>query len=115
MAKIISIHEYVLRPNVNAGEFEQAIREAEEHGLLQLPGLLTYHFVRGLRGSRCGKYAAIWVYESKEAWETLWGPVERPRKKRDYPDAWKIWEDQVLAPFLSQDPNDITFTAYEEL
>ncbi len=82
--------------------------------MLRLPGLVRHHFVKGIRGSRRGGYAAIWVYESKEAWEKLWGPVGQPREKQDYPESWKVWEDEVLAPFLSEEPDEIEYTAYEE-
>lgn len=115
MSKIISVHEYVLKPGVNEIEFEDAIQKARTRGLLQLPGLREYHFVKGLRGARKGQYATIWVYESKDAWEKLWGSAARPCKKQDYPDNWKIWEEEVLAPFLSKEPDKIEFTAYEEL
>ncbi len=115
MPKIISVHEYVLRPGVDEIQFENAIQKAHKSGLLKLPGLVEYKFVKGIKGSRKGYYAAIWVYESRQAWEKLWGSAENPRKKQDYPENWKVWEDEVLAPFLSQDPDRIEFTAYEEL
>jgi hypothetical protein len=28
---------------------------------------------------------------------------------------WRIWEDELLAPILSTNPDTIRFTAYEEL
>ncbi|MFQ5864279.1 MAG: hypothetical protein ACE5IW_03525 [bacterium] len=115
MPKIISIHEYVLKPDVDEIEFEDAVQGAHESGLLRLPGLMEYHFVKGIKGSRTGCYAAIWVYESREAWEQLWGTPENPRRKQDYPENWKVWEDEVLAPFLNEDPDKIEYTAYEEL
>ena len=57
----------------------------------------------------------MWVYEGKEAWEALWGPVDRPRSKDEYPEKWLIWEDEVLAPFLDRDPDTIRYTSYEGL
>lgn len=114
MTRVVSIHEYALKPEVDEQQFEQAIREARQRGLLQLPGLQQHHFLRGIRGAQRGGYAAIWVYDSRESWETLWGPVSHPHAKRDYPENWKIWEDEVLAPFLGDDPNKIRFSAYEE-
>ncbi len=113
--KIFAIHEYVLKPGVVEHEFERAIRAAEEGGLLQLPGLLDHYFMKGLKGDRKGYYAAIWVFESRGAWESLWGTPDHPVGKEDFPANWKVWEDQVLAPFLDRDPNTITFTDYEEL
>ncbi len=44
----------------------------------------------------------------------MWGPVGQPREKQDYPESWKVWEDEVLAPFLSEEPDEIEYTAYEE-
>lgn len=115
MPKVISIHEYLLKPEANPAQFERAIQAARQSGLLQLPGLVNFYLLKGLKGTRRKQYAAIWIYESREAWEDLWGTPENPLEKTDYPVNWKQWEDQILAPFLIQDPDRITFTAYEEL
>ena len=66
---------------------------------------MEYRFLKGIKGSRRGKYAAIWVYESRAAWEKLWGTPDRPVKKEDYSENWKAWEDETLAPFLTCDPD----------
>ena len=58
MSKIISIHEYTLRPGVDSKQFERAIQEAQQRGLLKLPGLIGHHFVKGVRGVRSVCYAA---------------------------------------------------------
>ena len=115
MTKIISVHEYILKPSVEEGSFKRAILEAEERGLFQLPGLASYHIVRGIKGSRAGGYAAIWIYENRQAWERLWGSPDHPRERDDYPVNWRIWEDEVLSSFIMQEPDQIQFTAYEEL
>jgi hypothetical protein len=115
MGRIISIHEYDLRPGVDISQFERTLREAEARGLLQLPGLVAHHFVKGAKGVRRGAYAALWIYESREAWERLWGTAEHPRPSREYPDTWRIWEEELLAPFLANRPDDLRFTAYEEV
>lgn len=115
MSRVISIHEYVLRSGVGEREFEEAISTAKSRGLLCLPGLVDYYLVKGIRGYRSGLYAAVWIYESKEAWEHLWGPVDRPRSKAEYPRNWKAWEEEVLSPLLDQDPDEIRFTSYLEL
>ena len=115
MAKVISVHEYELRPGVQAADFERARRDAEQRGLFDLPGLVGHHFLKGLKGARAGAYAAIWIFESREAWENLWGTVEAPRPAADYPDKWKVWENEVLALLLAQDPDTIRFTSYQEL
>jgi hypothetical protein len=54
------------------------------------------------------------VYESKEAWGNLWGPIDKPLSKTDYPENWKIWENEVFFPFLDQDPEKIKLTSYQE-
>jgi len=43
------------------------------------------------------------------------GTTEHPRLPQDYPDTWEVWEQELLAPFLKDDPDAIRFTAYEEL
>jgi hypothetical protein len=55
------------------------------------------------------------MYEDRQAWERLWGTPDRPRARAEYPEAWRLWEDEVLAPFLNQEPDRIEFTTYEEL
>jgi hypothetical protein len=112
--RIISVHEYELRPDVRIEQFEQALRDARRRGLLQMPGLVETSFLRGIRGSRRGKYAALWTYQNLQVWEQLWGPIDRPRQKTDYPSNWRIWEDEVLTPFLAVDPDSIEFSAYQE-
>ena len=82
MGRIISIHEYDLKPGISAEQFEHALRDAEARGLLQLPGLVAHHFVKGAKGVRSGAYAAVWIYESREAWEHLWGTPAHPRPTR---------------------------------
>ena len=115
MPRIISVHEYDLKPGSNPAQFEQALRDAEARGLFDLPGLVGHHFVKGVKGARRDAYAAVWVYESREAWERLWGTIEGPREREKYPEKWRIWEEELLAPVLSGHPDAIRFTAYEEL
>jgi hypothetical protein len=112
MRKVISIHEYELRPDIKASEFQHALQLAEDQNLFHIPGLVGHHFIKGLKGSRIGKFAAIWVYENRGAWEELWGTPDRPKDKIEYPDNWQKWE-KLLEPFLELDPDEILFTAYE--
>ena len=114
MNRVISVHEYNLRPGIDEQDFEDAILDAKKRGLLKLPGLIDYFLVKGIRGFRKGKYGAVWVYESIEVWEKLWGPMDKPISKEDYPPNWQVWENEVLQPFLEQDPDSIKFTAYQE-
>ena len=115
MARMISIHEYELKPGTSTARMEQTFRAAEARGLFELPGLTAHHFVKGVKGARRDAYAAVWVYESREAWERLWGPVDRPRRSEEYPEKWRIWEEELLAPILNGHPDAIRFTTYEEL
>jgi hypothetical protein len=115
MSKIISVHEYALRESAESTEFEFAGREARERGLLKLPGLEQSYLLSAIKGTRRGEYAAVWIYESREAWEGLWGPSDQPFGRGDYPGDWRIWEDEVLRPFLVEEPDKIAYTAYEEL
>src|SRR5262245_50793046 len=114
IARVISVHEYDLRPGSDPGEFERVVRRAEAAGLLRLPGLLGHYFVRGRKGLRRDRYAAVWIYESRDSWERLWGSTEAPRSPEHCPENWKIWAREVLAPFLVHDPDAIPFTTYEE-
>ena len=115
MARVISIHEYDLRPGADVAAFERAIRDAEARGLFALAGLVEYHFLKGIKGARRDAYSAVWIFESREAWEELWGSLEAPHPPAEYPKAWTVWESEILAPFLIRHPDTIRFTSYEEL
>ncbi len=115
MGRIVSLHEYELKDSVRANQFEEAVSEAIRRGLFLLPGLEEYRFLKGLRGSRAGKYAALWVYRSQADWAALWGPVHRPIPKSRYPQPWREWEDVLLKPLLDREPDKINYTAYREL
>jgi hypothetical protein len=67
MARVISIHEYELRPDADGAAFERAVRDAERRGLFNLPGLVEHHFLQGFKGARPGAYTALWVYSSRDA------------------------------------------------
>ncbi len=115
MTRVLSLHEYDLRSGVEPSTFEAGLRRAEARGLFHLPGLRDHLFLRGLKGARRGGYAALWIYESREAWEGLWGPPESPLPRSRHPARWRVWEEEILAPFLTVDPHQVRFTAYEEL
>jgi hypothetical protein len=61
MARVISIHEYELKPGIDSGRFEQTLRDAEARGLFDLPGLIAHQFMKGVKGARRDAYAAIWI------------------------------------------------------
>lgn len=115
MPRILSVHEYELNPDADSADFEGAVREARKKGVPELPGLEDYYLLKGIKGARSRRYAAIWIYESRAAWEALWGPPDDPLEKDDYPENWRIWEDEVLAPYLHTDPDAIRFTSYREI
>jgi hypothetical protein len=114
MGRVVSIHEYQLKSEAAGESFERAILEARERGLLRLPGLEESGFLRRIRGSRGAKYGTIWIYESVGAWEKLWGKIQSPLERDDYPENWRTWEDRVLAGYLDRKPDRIEFSAYEE-
>lgn len=82
MGKVVRVHEYELKPGVQAADFERALRDAERRGLFDLPGLSGHHFLRGLKGSRRGRYAAVWIFDRREAWERLSGRRTRNARRR---------------------------------
>ena len=110
--QVISVHEYELKRGVAGAQLEDAFREAAERGLFELTGLVGYRLVRGIKGARRGKYAALWVYESRETWERLWGKAEEPLPKENYPQRWRTWEEELLGPLLSQEADEIRYTSY---
>jgi len=109
---VYAVHEYELRAGVSPEQFEQAVRQAVKRNLFDLPGLVEYRFLKGIKGERTGRYAALWIFESLEAWEKLWGPPAQPFPKERYPKNWLIWEDEILAPLLDRDPDKIVYTDY---
>lgn len=112
---IISTHHYELAQTATEDDFYEAVEEAEQRDLFTLSGLSDYRFLRGIRRNRMDKFAALWVWESREAWRKLWGSVGDPIDKENYPEKWLVWEDEILNPILSSDPDDIDYTAYDEL
>jgi hypothetical protein len=115
MTKVISFHEYTLKPDIKEDQFKDAIQAAQDRNLFQLPGLMEVHFLHGIKGQRRGQFAALWIYESREAWERLWGSPNQPHSKEDYPKTWISWEDEILTPILDRDPDQIEYTTYERI
>ena len=92
---------------------ERAARAAVERRLLSIPGLQGFLLLKGLKGANRGRYAILWRYQSRQAWEALRGSLEQPKARHDYPPSWRIWDDEFLAPLLAQHPDSIRYTAYE--
>jgi len=112
---VISIHEYTLKSEIEGEKLKKAYQNAQKQGLFKLPGLVEHHLLRGIRGSRQGKYATIWVYEDEQTWTAVWGEIDHPKPKADYPPSWIRWEDEFLAPLILQDPDKITYTSYRQV
>jgi hypothetical protein len=111
---IVSIHHYELAESANPSDFHDAVAEAVRRDLFeQIPGLVDYRIGRGIKGDRTGHFAAVWTYESEEAWIDLWGPPDDPVPKTAYPHAWRVWEADLLAPILAEDPDEIRYTSYD--
>jgi hypothetical protein len=52
MARVISIHEYDLKPGADVAAFERAVCDAERRGLFALAGFVEHHFLKGIKGAR---------------------------------------------------------------
>lgn len=109
---IVSIHHYELAESATEEDFRKAVQEAKRRDLFDLPGLVKYQFLRGIKGARKDRFTAVWTYESREAWRELWGPIEDPQSREAYPDGWIVWEDELLAPILIENPDEIEYTSY---
>lgn len=113
---VVSIHHYELAESATHSEFREAVGEAVSRGLFErIPGLVEYRIGRGIKGTRADEFAAVWVYESDDAWADVWGPVDDPVPESEYPDAWQTWEDELLDPLLAEDPDEIRYTSYEQI
>jgi len=71
MGRIISIHEYDLKPGLTSSSLSKPCATLK-HGVAPAPRARGSLFCQ--RGERCPPraYAALWIYESREAWERLW-------------------------------------------
>jgi hypothetical protein len=111
---ITSVHHYKLAESAKPADFHDAVETAVSRELFEnVPGLVDYQLCHGIKGERTGEFAAIWTYESVEAWTDVWGPVDDPVPKSEYPDEWLTWEDDLLEPILADDPDEIEYTTYE--
>lgn len=46
---IVSVHHYVLAESTTEEEFHETVREAERRGLFELPGLIEFRFLQGIK------------------------------------------------------------------
>ncbi len=114
MPGLISIHRYQLRPGATPAQLREAFRSALQQRLFAISGLRAARMLQGIKGERRGQLAALWEYESRVAWEALWGPPDAPKAPDQYPERWKTWE-ALLAPLLDRPPDMVTLSAYEVL
>lgn len=104
---IIAIHEHVLRPYINAEEYEKAVGEAI--GELKIPGLLRAFHLKGFKGTRQGEYSIIWVFANQKVLEDNFGTPDKPK----LPESWLHYENDVLAQYIIDEPDKIVFTDYK--
>jgi hypothetical protein len=108
MPKVFGYHEFDLREGADEKEFEEDISKSIAE--IKLPGLIDKFFVKGVRGKRRGKYAVIWVFESLEAIESLWGTEDDPKPG---PDIFLDYEEKVLGPYIDRPAQQIVWSDYE--
>ena len=77
MTKVILIHPFELRPEVNAEEFEEFFLTEMAAYTRALPGW-KQHLLKCFRGEREGKYTALLEVESREAYERYFPPSGSP-------------------------------------
>src|SRR5262245_52229509 len=115
MARTISVHEYELKPGTDPERFEQTLRDAEALGLFDLPGLISHHFVKGVKGARRDAYAGSGSTKAGMFGNDCGAPGSIRRHPPSILRQWRLWENQFLMPVLSTVPDAIRFTSYEEL
>lgn len=104
---VYSIHEHELRPGVDVAQYEQDVAHAL--GNLHVPGLVNAQHLKGFKGTRTGKYAVLWIFESAEVIEQNFGTADNPK----WPADWLHYENEVLAQYLDRHPDTVVFTDYE--
>lgn len=110
--RIFAIHEYELRKGVDAEEFEDVLKDALTSNELDLLGLESRHFLKGYKSERKGEYAVLWIFESQEALESLFGTEYEPKQG---PQNFVSFERNLLARYLDRPPHMIMYTDYWEL
>jgi len=81
MARVISIHEYDLKPGADVAAFEQAVRDAERRGLFALAGLVEHHFLKGIKGvrrERVARFGFLRVARRGKSSGVAWKPHVHP-------------------------------------
>ena len=112
MPRVISVREYELRPDAPPAEFGAAVQKARDDNLLDLPGLEDYFLLRGIKGARARREPSG---STRAALPEKPCGGDDPIGKSEYPESWTTWEDEVLALYLSDDPDAIRCTSCREL
>ena len=107
--RVYAIHEHNLKASADRSAYEAAIGRAIQE--LRIPGLLHGRHLKAFKEKREGEYTVLWVFENKEAIEQNFGTPENPK----WPEAWLWYENELLAPYIEEHPDKISFTDYEEL
>lgn len=111
--EVISVHLYSLRAGTKLEQLRETAQLAAEQGLFELPGLSNWWFGEHMKGGLPGQASSFWVYESRAAWEALWGTLENPVPPAAYPELWVTWEQEYLGPLLDRPADAITFGSYQ--
>jgi hypothetical protein len=112
MPRVVALHELDLKPGVDRKAFEAVVRREIADLGQHMPGLVERRFLIGCRAARKGEYAMLWVFESLEALEGLFGSEAEPRPG---PDAFVRYE-AAIGPFLAAPrPDLIRYTDYLEI
>lgn len=112
MARIVAVHHLDLKPGVDRAAFEALVgREIADLGLA-MPGLVERRFLVGIKSARTGAYAMLWVFESRQALEGLFGTEADPRPG---PPEFLRYEAAIAPYLVAPTPDQIEFTDYLEL
>ena len=112
MPRVVAVHELELRRDADRAEFERVVRR-EIAGLgRHMPGLVERRFLIGYKAARKGEYAMLWVFETADALEALFGTESDPRPG---PEAFRRYE-AAIGPYLAAPrPDLIRYTDYLEI
>lgn len=103
---VFALHEHELKPGCNHELYVQEVGAVL--GKMQVPGLLHAYHLKCFKGTRAGRYAVLWIFESQQAIEDNFGTLDKPR----WPADWLFYENEILAKYLICHPDKIRFADY---
>lgn len=109
MGLVFAVHEHELKSDCDIAQYEKEV--GSSIAKMQIPGLLSAYFLKGFKGERSLRYAVIWIFENEEAIHNNFGTPNHPK----WPREWLIYENEILAKYLTCDPDKISFTDYKEI